>query len=92
MNERKDREQAGAPQPEQVVAAATTQTGPTQENARTIRTTAGLRAGEPPAGGEGPAEKSSHPAASPPAAAPVDPAALVRTEGEPVPPPDRPRP
>jgi hypothetical protein len=85
MNEREDREQAGAPQPEQV-AAATTQTGPNQENARTLRTTEGLRAGGPPVPGESPAEEPNT------SSGPVDPADLVRTEGERVPPPDRTRP
>jgi hypothetical protein len=35
-----------SPQPEQVVAAATTRTGPDQENAQNLRTTDGLRAGQ----------------------------------------------
>jgi hypothetical protein len=85
MSQGKERTQTGPPQPEQAVAAATTQTGPGQESARHMRTTDDLRAGQaPPAGGK------PTPAAA--ASAPPDPADLVRTEGESVPPPDRTRP
>ena len=90
--------QGGPPQPEQAVAAATTKTGPTQENARTMRTTDWLRAGEEPPGPAGPAargeglgdKKGTPSCAAPPASAPGGP--LVLTEAEGVPPPQAPAP